>query len=78
MLDPDVQWLFDQMKAASHMGALHTIQTIIKLEIATKEAYTKDEALIQHLRDCWKENEARLSNEKIDREKLSGEYESNV
>lgn len=63
MIEQNVQWLFDEMQAASHMGALLTIQTIIKLESESGEAYTKDEALMQQLRECWKENEARLVKE---------------
>lgn len=60
MADPNVQWLFDEMNNAGHTGALLTIQTIIKLEIESGEAYTKDEVLMQRLRQCWKQNEARV------------------
>jgi hypothetical protein len=69
MHEPNVQWLFDQMQAATHMGVLLTIQTIIKLEVESGEAYTKDAALMQTLRQCWKEQHARLVEEDAKREK---------
>jgi allophanate hydrolase subunit 1 len=78
MLEPNVQWLFDQIKAATHMGVLHTVSTIVKLEVDSGEAYTKDEAVMQQLRECWKQSEAWLANEEIEREKLSGEHESDA
>ena len=65
---PNVKWLLDEMQAATHMGVLLTIQTIIKLEVETGEEYTKDSALMQQLRSCWKQNEDRLSKEKANEE----------
>jgi hypothetical protein len=69
MHEPNVQWLFDQMRNATNVGALLTIQTIIKLEFESKEAYTKDAELMQQLRDCWKNQNARLAEEAISQEK---------
>jgi hypothetical protein len=61
---PNVKWLFGEMQAATHMGVLFTIQTVIKLEVETGEEYTKDATLMQQLRSCWKQNEDRLVKEK--------------
>lgn len=58
-----VQWLFDQMNTATHDGVLATVSLIIKLEVEDKHEYTKDVALMQRLRQCWKRNEARIVNE---------------
>lgn len=59
----NVQGLFDQMNTATHEGVLATVSLIIKLEVEDKHEYTKDAALMQRLRQCWKRNEARIVKE---------------
>ena len=75
MHEPNVQWLFDQMRNATHVGVLLTVQTIIKLEVESGEAYTKDAELMQQLRDCWKQQNTRLVEEAIAKEKHGKEDE---
>jgi hypothetical protein len=57
----DVQWLFDQMNAATCEGELNTVVFIIKLEVSDENLYTKDEALMKRLRDCFAQNRKRLA-----------------
>ena len=56
----DVQRLFDQLNNATHEGELNTVIGIIKMEISDENEYTKDEALMQKLRDCFALNRKRL------------------
>jgi hypothetical protein len=57
----DVQWLFDRMNEATHEGELNTVIFIIKLEVSDENEYTKDESIMQQLRDCLALNRKRLA-----------------
>lgn len=56
----DVQWLFDRLNEATCEGELDTVVFIVKLEISDLNEYTKDEALMARLRDCFALNRKRL------------------
>lgn len=51
---PEVQWLIDYISSATCEGELMTAQTIIKTEKADGEEYTKEESIMQMLRDLFK------------------------
>lgn len=56
----DVQWLFDRMDNATHIGTLETVAFIIKIETSDENEYTKDAELMKRLRDCFARNRERV------------------
>ena len=56
----DVQWLFDQLNAATCEGDLHTVAFVIKLESSDENEYTKDADVMARLRGCFAKNLARV------------------
>lgn len=56
----DVQWLFDQLNAATCEGELSAVVFIIKLEVSDENEYTKDADVMARLRGCFAKNLSRV------------------
>lgn len=56
----DVQWLFDQLNAATSTSEIDNVVFAIKLEASDENEYTKDADVMARLRGCFAKNLSRV------------------